>query len=381
MPNYEDPMPLNGKPHPLPGQLEQNIMLFALPPYPALGWNTVPPPPPPPMPEPPAQHDDGGWGWQPEAPVDEPATPEQDLESMVIDQTTSSDSVHEIVVVDPQPDDVEVAAEDAAAGEEAGDDAAADAHVPPNGDNAAREEAAEDMAPEDFNPLAIVPYQQPLLRPDELMIGVVRVAYGPPLPPAVSWTRSFEALMGVFTSKNVPRHLTMHAAMPIVLPKSSWSLAFDEDNIEPHIIYHDSTPTPASEVIASSDSISPPSGDLFSFETPAALKWGSRKKATPIVDSSVRRCTRGLIKRDGFKTVLQELPMYVPKNRKPRAKPLDAPEVQAAPSSSQEEYVPPATPVQVIQAVGHSLGIAPEKLLEDRLMEDPDVSRTSPADD
>ncbi|KAI4980494.1 hypothetical protein ZWY2020_020979 [Hordeum vulgare] len=389
MPNDKDPMPLNGNPHPLPGELEQNNMLFALPPYPALGWKAVPPPPPPPMLEPPAQHDDGGWGWHLEAPVEEPAAPKQDQESMVIDQPTSSDSVQEIVVVDPQPADAEAAAEDDAAGEEATDDDAVDAPTAPNGGNAAAEEAAGDMAPkeedaeeeaEDFNPLAIVPYQQPLFRCDQLMIRAVRVAYGPPLPPTVSWTRSFQALMGFFTSKDVPGHLAMPAAMPIVLPKRSWSLAFDEDSTEPRIIYHDNTPVPAPEVTASSDNISASSGELFSFETPAAPKQGPRKKATPIVDSSVHRCTRGSIKRDGFKPVLQELPMHVPKKRKPRAKPLDTLEVQATPSSSQEEALPPATPVHVIQAVGHNLGIAPEKLSEDRLMEDPDVAKRAPAD-
>uniref|UniRef100_A0A8I6YF65 Uncharacterized protein n=1 Tax=Hordeum vulgare subsp. vulgare TaxID=112509 RepID=A0A8I6YF65_HORVV len=372
MPNDEDPMPLDDNPHPLPGQLEQNNMLFALPPYPALGWNVVPPPPPP-MPESSAQHDDGGWGWPPEAaPVQEPAAPDQDKESMVVDQPTSSNSVHEIVVVDPQPVAVDAAAKDDAAGEEAADDDADDAPAAPNGGNADVEEAAEylaheeEVAPEeeadDFNPLAIVPYQQPLSRSDQLLIGVVRVAYGPPLPRLVSWTRSFQALMGVFTSKDVPPHLDMPPAMPIVLPKRSWSLAFDEESTEPRIVYLDNNPAPPREVTASSDSISPPSGELFSFETPAARKRGPRKKATPIVDSSIRRCKRGSIKRDGFKPVLEELPMHVPKKRKPRAKLLDTPEVQAAPASSLEEALPHATPLRVIQEVGQSLRIAPEKL-------------------
>ncbi|KAI5003735.1 hypothetical protein ZWY2020_030895 [Hordeum vulgare] len=126
--------------------------------------------------------------------------------------------------------------------DEAADDDVADAHVPPIGDNAAGEEATDDVALEDFNPLVIVPYLQPMVRPDQLMIGVVRVAYGPPLPLVVSWTRSFEALMGVFTSRDVPRHLQMPAVMPIVLPKRSWSLAFDETSAEPRILYQDSTP-------------------------------------------------------------------------------------------------------------------------------------------
>ncbi|KAI4970325.1 hypothetical protein ZWY2020_001239 [Hordeum vulgare] len=61
LPNDEDPMPLNGNPHPLPGHLVNDNLLFALPLYPALGWNAVPPPP---EPEPivPDAADGGGWG-------------------------------------------------------------------------------------------------------------------------------------------------------------------------------------------------------------------------------------------------------------------------------------------------------------------------------
>jgi len=47
MPEDEDPMPIDGNPHPLPGHLIHEDNLFALPPYPALGWNDVVLPPPP----------------------------------------------------------------------------------------------------------------------------------------------------------------------------------------------------------------------------------------------------------------------------------------------------------------------------------------------
>ena len=60
---------------------------------------------------------------------------------------------------------------------------------------------------------------------------------------------------------------------------------------------------------------------------------------------------------------------------------MHAPEVQAAPPSAQEESVPPETPVRVIQVIGQSLGIAPEKLFEDRLMEDLAISKPPPNDD
>ncbi|KAE8767073.1 DNA repair protein rhp54 [Hordeum vulgare] len=96
----------------------------------------------------------------------------------------ASMNLQEIVFVDRQPDNAEAA------------DHAPEDVVDP-----------VDEVPDEFNPLAIVPYQQPIFQPVNLMIGAVRVAYGPPLPPVVSWTRSFEALMGVFSSLHVPRHL------------------------------------------------------------------------------------------------------------------------------------------------------------------------------
>ncbi|KAI4991369.1 hypothetical protein ZWY2020_039740 [Hordeum vulgare] len=76
----------------------------------------------------------------PEVPEAEPAAPEQDQASVVIDQPTSSDSVQEIVVVDPQQDDVEATAD------APGNVATAD-HAPPNENNASEEEDAAEEAP------------------------------------------------------------------------------------------------------------------------------------------------------------------------------------------------------------------------------------------
>ncbi|XBH90781.1 hypothetical protein VPH35_082346 [Triticum aestivum] len=112
MPQDEDPMPIDGNPHPMPGHLIHEDNLFALPPYPALGWNDVPPPPPP--------MDDnlgGGWGWQAnelgaqDDPVQVEVVPNQ--ESMVINQQDFSGSVNQSdsqVQVDPHPPAVVVEA-------------------------------------------------------------------------------------------------------------------------------------------------------------------------------------------------------------------------------------------------------------------------------
>jgi len=93
MPQDEDPMPIDGNPHPLPGHLIHDDNIFALPPYPALGWNDVPPPPPPVD-----VNQGGGWGWDDDAqaPTDDASNAEvPDQESIVINQQDFSGSVNQ----------------------------------------------------------------------------------------------------------------------------------------------------------------------------------------------------------------------------------------------------------------------------------------------
>ncbi|KAI5007926.1 hypothetical protein ZWY2020_008974 [Hordeum vulgare] len=219
-PNNEDPMPLNGNPHPLAGQLVNDN----LPPYPALRWNAVPPPPEEPVA--PAAADDGGWGqpltaadgggWEPEeAPEAPPPDPAQDQESMVIDQPSlsSSDSVHELVDLDPQPQgDIEAEVADIAPPVPnldvilAAHPSAPDADMAPVFQAPAaepEEEVQGEDEAQDDNPLAIVPYKPPQVQSDNLFVGAARVFYGPPLPPVLSWSRTFDAYMGAATSMHV----------------------------------------------------------------------------------------------------------------------------------------------------------------------------------
>lgn len=419
LPNDEEPMPLNGNPHPLPGQLVHHNLQFALPPYPALGWNAVPLAPGDPGPAA-ADADEGAWGqplvdleagdwgqpppdgggWEhaaaPAAPTDAPAVDlVQDQESMVIDQPSpsSSDSVHELVDLDPQeglmveepvvpelplhlPDaaNIDVEIVDAAVLADAPDNVGLEARV--DGPIAGRANGAEleaeepRLEEEETNPLAMVLYTAPPPDQSNITVEVPRVLFGPPLPPLMSWTRTFENLMGPAAALHIPRQFQMPLLQPILIPKRSWDVAFDADTPGPSL----SDPASASLSIQEVSPISlASSSEDLSFRSPAPSKKGSRKKATPVVDSSVRRCTRGSIKRDGFKPTLHELPAHIPKKRKPKAKPM--------PSTSQEsEDVPPATPIPILQEVGQSLGIAPEKLTVDHLMEDPDDSAPKSSD-
>lgn len=99
----EDMMPLDGNPHPMPGELQQPENFWALRPYPALGWNDVPPPPPVNDPVQPEARE--GWGQQwvvhddePEDPVEQPA---QDQLSMILNPSLGSDSSSQHAQVAP----------------------------------------------------------------------------------------------------------------------------------------------------------------------------------------------------------------------------------------------------------------------------------------
>ena len=99
----------------------------------------------------------------------------------------------------------------------------------------------------------------------------------------------------------------------------------------------------------------------------------NKKKNTPVVETTVRRCTRSTIKRDGFKAGnFAELPM-APKKKKPKTKPiqmvLEEPVEDQAQGPAQEEMpaVPP-TPLRVIQAIGADLQIDPSLLSKEKLM-------------
>ena len=62
----------------------------------------------------------------------------------------------------------------------------------------------------------------PPIQTDNIFVGAARVVYGPPLPPVMSWARTFDALMGAATAMHVPRQLQMPILEPIMIPKRSW---------------------------------------------------------------------------------------------------------------------------------------------------------------
>ena len=97
------------------------------------------------------------------------------------------------------------------------------------------------------------------------------------------------------------------------------------------------------------------------------------KKKAPVVDTSLRRCTRSAAKLDGFKNVVFEQLSLQPSKKRPRAKPM---EDKAQPTSADgpedaQPLEPPHTPIHVLQAAGAELEIDPSLLSVDKLMANP----------
>ncbi|XBI55160.1 hypothetical protein VPH35_037037 [Triticum aestivum] len=420
MPEDEDPMPLDGNPHPLPGHdlpIEHN---FVLPPYPAIGWNDLPPIPPPADDH--VADDNWGnavWGDEDNEHHANEQQPVQDQESMVIDQPALSDSdAHLDVpenVLQPVPGDDFVAPpvdvpENVLQAPEI-DDAAPLVVVPELDLLPAPENV--DEAPLAVNDWAIVPYHPPLIQFERIFVGVVKVVFGPVLPPELAWKRTFDSLLQFGPLMAKPMTMSFVDIEPIVLSKRSWALAFNDVQVLSKLQFvqalsaspYASQPVarklfPSVDSVVSNSTVALDSGpassvlektvsdEKFSFSAERQVKKGRRRKTMapmPLVETSVRRCTRGSIKRDGFNPVFQEL-QSEPKKKKPRSKPFvvvpseDAHQHGHGDNEEDPHGVPPPTPIPTLQRVGEDLGIAPEKLSVDRLMAEPSEDRPAASD-
>ena len=120
---------------------------------------------------------------------------------------------------------------------------------------------------------------------------------------------------------------------------------------------------------------------LFTSVTPSPLGKRPRqarrsKRDVQIVqeltDFSVRRMTRSCAKRTGMKPT-SAIPVKPTPLRRPKAKKLKLDE-----EAGQDIPLPPPTPIATMQAIGASLGIAPEELSVEKLMASP---KQAPQDD
>jgi hypothetical protein len=143
---------------------------------------------------------------------------------------------------------------------------------------------------------------------------------------------------------------------------------------------------------SNTDSLAQKAPPLFS-ETPGTMhkkRGRPRKSQIALVQPANRRFTRSALKDDGFrpKPVIEKAKT----KSKPRAKMLlhmmeaedgTVTQVQHKNSkdSGKEKVTTPATPIVVMQRVGHELGISPDKLTKDKLEADPSSSEDHSHDD
>nr|XP_020201023.1 WAS/WASL-interacting protein family member 1-like [Aegilops tauschii subsp. strangulata] len=339
MPQDEDWMPMNGNPHPMPSVPFPEMPPFILPPFPALGWNDVPPPPPEPAHN---EVDEDNWGnWE------EPGV--EDQESVVLNGSAQPSSAHQSSEAQPQVPPAPIVLIDGA---------------PPA--NLNDRMAAPDL--EDANNWAIVVYQPPPFDVRTLEQPVVLIPFGPPLPPEMIWRRSFENLLNAPMVFEVPKPLLPKPLSPVILNKRTWDFAFQQDAL-PLLTWKESVPArPVARALFVDE------GDRVVPVVPSPPERAPTRRPrkvlapTPLVETSVRRCTRSSAQRDGFKPTFHELVLQ-PK-KKPKAKPLSA-EMSEDPAFGD---VPPPTPISHLQAIGKELEIDATLLTEDALMVDPSTT-------
>ena len=105
-----------------------------------------------------------------------------------------------------------------------------------------------------------------------------------------------------------------------------------------------------------------------------------RKNVAPLVDTSVRRCTRSATKLDGFKSMTFEQLSLQPTKRRPQSKPIHAkaqPTPEDAEDAGKSAEAPPPTPSNILQAIGAELEIDPNLLSKEKRTANPKDSSSS----
>ena len=217
------------------------------------------------------------------------------------------------------------------------------------------------------NQWAIVVYQPPAIRN---VVALPAVPYAPPLPPDMVWKRTFENLLQAPAVFSVPNPIMLQPLSPVVLSKGSWDFAFRDMDL-PLLTWKDQEPARPVARALFFDDVEEATEKVVSPAAVIAKVRRPRKTLapTPIVDTSVRRCTRSSIQHDGFKPAFHELTIH-PKRKKPRAKPFTAQTTDELAS----EGIPPATPIARLQEIGRELEIDASLISVDALMVDPPAS-------
>ncbi|KAM0827262.1 hypothetical protein ACQ4PT_068312 [Festuca glaucescens] len=332
LPADEDQMPPDGNPHPFPGELQQNNNVFVNPQFPEIGWDAVDNLGQDMQGDQAGDHGQPG-GWQQMEQVQEvqgvQGLLQEMQESMVINLSDSSSSSVNMMDVQPQQ-------------------------------------------------------QQGNLQVlyNELNVGMVHTVFGPTLPPEMLCDRAFQLVLPSLCSRSVPG--VMRTDPFVFLGKLSGVVLTVTGLQKGDKLFFHSQPNQCRGMIC------PYEGEermveeeeeqtsmlvqlpVVSMSALGKIKR-KRKSVTPLVQSSERRFTRSCLKSDGYRPapILAVQPKI---KKKTRARNLLLPEEEKAQQEKEQENQDnegqaqvPAIPIEVLQRVGHALGIAPDKLSKEQL--------------
>jgi hypothetical protein len=375
MPADEDPMPINGNPHQLPGNLQPMLHNFVLPPFPELGWNEVPPP---------------------QAPEDHNAPHDVQMEEVVVDPV--EEVVSDQIVFDDSAD----TASSSAQVQNVGLPNFGEVVQPPPQIHIVNMMRVflHNNPVRDIVPYAPFDLHTIFFKEDSIKKSSSVTVMGPVLPPDMIWSKVFASWLPEIMTASIPIAFRSCPFNAIVQGKRSWADAFQQFN-GLALSRSAQTPSfcrPARRMVARSlnfsieeeDAFGNDSGDslppVFASSPVSTVKRKTRGKAkkydTPLVDTSVRRCTRSMIKNNGYRPPpVSDGGRTNAKRAKPQMKEVKEKERKLADNLEKEEPLLPQTPVHILQAIGIGLGIDPAKLTEEKLNASPAVRKKLPPSD
>ncbi|CAM0956790.1 unnamed protein product [Alopecurus aequalis] len=334
LPADEDPMALDGNPHPLPGGLFHNDNLFVGPQFPEVGWDAVQ--------EPVNVQDQPQANEENADDVNMWEVPVEDQNSMVLHPSDNSGSsvnaahLHQVNI------------------------------------------AGQDGIHQVLN------------------VGMVRTVFGPVPPPSLLWEKALPAILPRLVLEKSPE-LCFPISMSILLSaKRSWAVAFEDKLIfilgkgvasvnGPRVVTLKPPRRSSGPVFSSSQLVS---SDMC-FTSPQLVTPSKvaklRQKKDLLLGGPVRRSARQKEMKDGFRSTpaVEELvPVKKRAKKQSKTKKGEVPEQDPKDRCDNEEKMQmPFTPISVIQNVGIGLGIDPALLTEDQLMAVPDLPSTSGSND
>jgi hypothetical protein len=361
LPHDEDQMPLNGNPHPLPGQLVPNLNIFVNPEFPEIGWDE----------QEQMQANDNGQG------VQHPLFPPEQVQDQVME--VDEEPLHQHQEADPEQQVVQESHQFNVS-----------AII-----NSSSSEGSVNMLPGPHQLVINRMEVQFQVLGKDLTDFLDRIfpAYtsylpgytiGPVLPKDMFLDKIYKGLVPALTLNTIPSVLPTHKFAWIVrcmppVPELALSKGKITDVVGKVVAKRRKSIIPpttritrsALKVKVQNQKQSSKKGSRVSFEAATSL-FTDKTDSSSWNDSSVRRCTRHMAKTDGYK--LESMQDKSSIRKKPKV---------SKPADDEREEVAPFIPIPILQQIGRQLEISDEDLTRDKLMaapQDPKKNKASNED-